>query len=258
VNGQPEVALKLLAFRDHLRALQGSAVYAGFRAGEQDWKAVLKQVSAALETDLGLRLDFETLARPRDLTHLENYLQRAEWEYYKSTAREADFVALIDFAQHDPRYLHAVARTTRRHDDPLVLNHNLPMVLLFREALRLKGNDKKKAVGLLDEAIRIPYGWVKAIPREALPKGVALENFLLPGNMEDGADKSRHWNVFGGISLYKSPEEALDLALKRELQDLRDAHFSPAAMEEFMRDMIANLNGMFHVLTVQPLLLEQK
>jgi hypothetical protein len=30
------------------------------------------------------------------------------------------------------------------------------MVLLFREALRISGGDKKKAVGLLDEAIRIP------------------------------------------------------------------------------------------------------
>ena len=82
------------------------------------------------------------------------------------------------------------------------------MVLLLREALRIKGGDKKKAVGLLDEAIRIPYAWIKSIPREALPGSLALDNFLLPGNKEDGADKSRHWNVFGGICLYKSPQEA--------------------------------------------------
>ncbi len=135
-------------------------------------------------------------------------------------------------------------------------NHNLPMVLLFREALRIKGGDKKKAVGLLDEAIRIPYAWIKSIPRESLPGSLALDNFLLPGNKEDGADKSRHWNVFGGICLYKSPQEALDLALKREMQDLRDDGYSEDAMREFLRDMIANLNGMYHVMTVNPRLLQ--
>jgi hypothetical protein len=91
---------------------------------------------------------------------------------------------------------------------------------------------------------------VKAIPRTALPNSVALENFLLPGNMEDGADKSRHWNVFGGICLYKSPREALDLALRREVKDLREDQFTEPAMREFLRDMIANLNGMFHVMAV--------
>jgi hypothetical protein len=130
------------------------------------------------------------------------------------------------------------------------------MVLLFREALRIKGGDKKKAVGLLDEAIRIPYAWVKSVPRESLPGSLALDNFLLPGNKEDGADKSRHWNVFGGICLYKSPQEALDLALKREMQDLRDDGYSEAGMREFFRDTIANLNGMYHVMTVNPRLLQ--
>ena len=84
---------------------------------------------------------------------------------------------------------------------------------------------------------------------------LALDNFLLPGNKEDGSDKSRHWNVFGGICLYKSPPEALDLALKREMQDLRDDKYSEAAMREFFRDMIANVNGMYHVLSVNPDLL---
>jgi hypothetical protein len=41
------------------------------------------------------------------------------------------------------------------------------MVLLLREALRIKNGEKKKTVGLLDEAIRIPYSWVKSLPREA-------------------------------------------------------------------------------------------
>jgi hypothetical protein len=233
-----------------------SPSFAAFAEGGQDWRGVLRAVSSHLKTDLGLDYDFETLGPPRNLGRLENYLQRAEWQYYKSSAREADFLALVAYAQHDPRYLRAVARTTRKHQDPGVENHNLPMILLFREALRIEGGDKKRAVGLLDEAIRVPYAWIRSIPREALPGSLALDNFLLPGNMEDGADKSRHWNVFGGICLYKSPQEALDLALKRENQDLRDARYSAEAMREFFRDMIANLNGMYHVMTVDPGLLE--
>ncbi|MFA5205054.1 MAG: hypothetical protein WC708_11690 [Lentisphaeria bacterium] len=254
-QGQPDVSLKLLAFRDHLRELLGSPLYAEFKAGKQDWRAVLKRVSGDLQADLGLAYNFETLGPPRSFTHLGNYLQRAEWQYYKSTAKEDDFRLLITYAQHDPRYLRAVSRTSKQFQDPNVENHNLPMVLLLREALRIKHGNKKQAVGLLDEAIRIPYAWVKSIPREALPGALALDNFLLPGNKEDGADKSRHWNVFGGICLYKSPQEALDLALKREMQDLRDDHYSEPAMREFFRDMIANLNGMYHVMTLNPDLL---
>jgi len=258
VRNQPEIELKLLMFRDHLRDVLNSATYSDFKAGKQDVRAVLKNVSGYLKTDLGMTYDFETLPPPRNLTNLENYLQRAEWQYYKSTTREEDFRRLIDYAQHDPRYLRAVSRTSRKLQDYDVLNHDLPMTLLFREALRIKGGDKKKAVGLLDEAIRIPYAWVKSIPREALPGSLALDNFLLPGNKEDGADKSRHWNVFGGICLYKSPQEALDLALKREMQDLRDGKYSQDGMREFLRDMIADINGMYEVMAVNPDLLEDK
>ena len=235
-RNQPEFPLKLLVFRDHLREMLKSPLYADFKAGKQ----------------------FETLSPPRNLTHLQNYLQRTEWQYYKSATREEDFRALISYAQHDPRYLHAVSRTSRKLADLDVANHNLPMELLFREALRIKGGDKKKAVGLLDEAIRIPYAWVKSIPREALPGSLAFDNFLLPGNKEDGADKSRHWNVFGGICLYKSPQEALDLALKREMQDLRGDKYSEEGMREFFRDMIADLNGMYYVMTVNPDLLKEQ
>jgi hypothetical protein len=255
VRDQPEFPLKLLTFRDHLREVLGSPLYAEYKSGTQDWRAVLKVVSSHLQADLGLAYDFETLGPPRNLTDLANYLQRTEWQYYKSTVTEDDFRRLIGYAQHDPRYLRAVSRINRKHEDPNVENHNLPMVLLLREALRIEDGDKKKAVGLLDEAIRIPYAWIKSIPRESLPGALALDNFLLPGNKEDGADKSRHWNVFGGVSLYKSAQEALDLALKREMNDLREGNYSEPAMREFMRDMIANLNGMYHVMTVNPELL---
>ena len=256
VRDQTEFAVKLLTLRDHLREILGSPLYVDFQAGRKDWPEVLRVVSQYLQADLDLSYDFEKLGPPRNLTNLQNYLQRAEWQYYKSSAHEEDFRALIAYAQHDPRYLHAVARTSRKLHDSGVANHNLPMVLLFREALRLEHGDKKKAAGLLDEAIRIPFAWVKSIPREKLPDSLAYDNFLLPGNKEDGADKSRHWNVFGAICLYKSPQEALDLALKREMNDLREGHYSEAEMREFLRDMIGDLNGMFHVMTVNPALLE--
>jgi hypothetical protein len=254
-RNQPEFPLKLLVFRDHLRITLNSPVYAEFKAGKQPWQAVMKVVSGYLKTDLGLSYDFETLPPARNLSHLQNYLQRSEWQYYKSSAKDEDFRALIAFAQHDPRYLRAVARTSRKLTDIGEMNHNLPMELLFVEAMRIKGNDKKKAVGLLDEAIRIPFLWVKSIPRDQLPSSVAFDNFLLPGDKEDGFDKSRHWNVFGGICLYKSPQESLDLALKREMQDLRDGHYSQDEMREFFRDMVADLNGIYFVMTVNPDLL---
>ena len=257
-RNQPAFPLKILVFRDHLRDTLKSPVYAEFKQGKQSWQAVMKVVAGHLQTDLGLSYEFETLPPPRNLTHLQNYLQRSEWQYYKSSAKEEDFRALINFAQHDPRYLRAVSRTSRKLTDIEEMNHNLPMELLFREALRIKGGDKKKAVGLLDEAIRIPFLWVKSIPREELPSSLALDNFLLPGNKEDGFDKSRHWNVFGGICLYKSPQESVDLALKREMQDLRDDHYSVDGMREFFRDMIADLNGMYYVMTVNPDLLNSR
>jgi hypothetical protein len=258
VKGQPPYTLQLLAFRDHLRDVLKSPLYAEFTAGRVPWKTVLRSVSADAQRDLGTTYDFETLAPPRNLSHLENYLQRAQWQYYKSSARQEDFLALISYAQHDARYLRAASRTSRKLQDPDVLNHNLPMVLLFREALRIEHGDKKRAVGLLDEAIRIPYAWIKSIPPDMLPPSLALDNFLLPGNKEDGADKSRHWNVFGGICLYKSPQEAVDLALKREMQDLRDGHYSAEAMREFFRDMIGDLNGMYEVMSVNPDLLTHR
>jgi hypothetical protein len=254
-RNQSEFSLKMLLFRDHLREILGSKLYDDFKQGKKDWRVVLKIVSDYLKSDLELNYDFETLGPPRNLSHLENYLQRAEWQYYKNSTSEEDFLRLIRYAQHDPRYLHAVSRTSRKLSDLNVENHNLPMLLLFREALRIKNNDKKKAVGMLDEAIRIPYAWIKSIPREALPSSLAFDNFLLPGNKEDGADKSRHWNVFGGICLYKSPQEAIDLALKREMQDFRDTNYTEEGMREFFRDLIADLNGMYQVMTVNPELL---
>lgn len=256
-KGQPGISLKILRLRDHCRDVLRSPEFAAFESGRQPVAPLLKLIAAHVRGDTGIACDLENPARPRDITNLENYLQRAQWQYYKSTTTQRDLEALVQFAQNDPRYLRAVSKTSRRLADVGVENHNLPMVLLFREALRIKGGDKKKAVGMLDEAIRIPYAWIKVIPRQALPGSVALDNFLLPGNMEDGADKSRHWNVFGGICLYKSPEEALDLAFKREAQDLAAGGYKPEALREFLRDMIANLNGMYHVMAVNPHLLAE-
>jgi hypothetical protein len=253
-RGQDAFVSKTLFFRDHLRDLLTSPQYTEFMTGRAAAPKILKIIERLLQEDLGLTVVLEKLGPPRDLTQLKNYLGRTQWQYYKSRTRVEQFEQLIHFAQHDRRYLRAVARTTPKHTDPGVENHNLPMILLFREAVRITG-DKRAAVGLVDETIRIPFFWVKAIPRDKLPGSVAQENFLLPGNKEDGSDKSRHWNVFGGICLYKSPQESLDLALKREMQDLREGHYSPEAMTEFIRDTITNLNGIYYVVSMNPDLL---
>jgi hypothetical protein len=258
VEGQPAFVAQSLYLRDHLRQLLESGLYKDYTAGKVPAAAVLKAMGKYLQEDMQLRMDLETLAPPRDFLELKNYADRARWQYYKTTARRADFRKLLLFAQYDRRYLRAVARTTPKMADAPLENHNLPMVLLFREALAIKSGDKLAAVGLIDEAVRIPFGWLKSIPRKKLPPSVALENFLLPGNKEDGSDKSRHWNVFGGISLYKSPEESLRLALAREIKDFRDEGGTPPAMNEFIRDTMANLNGIYYVVSINPDLLREK
>lgn len=180
VQGQPEFPLKLLTFRDHLREILGSPVYAEFKAGKQDWRAVLKIVSGHLQTDLGLSYDFETLGPPRNLTHLANYLQRAEWQYYKSTAGEGDLLLLIAYAQHDPRYLRAVSRTSKKHYDPNVENHNLPMVLLLREALRITGGDKKKQLACLTRQSAFPMPGSSPFHAKHCPIHLLLTTFCFP------------------------------------------------------------------------------
>ena len=256
VKGQPAFVAQSLYFRDHLRALLESPLYKDYTAGKKPAEEVLKVIEKYALEDMKIKADLLTLEPPRDYLELKNYADRAKWQYYKSTASRKDFKRLLLFAQYDRRYLRAAARTTRRLEDAPLENHNLPMVLLFREALAIKEGNKLAAVGLIDEAVRIPFSWVKAIPRDKLPASVALENFLLPGNKEDGSDKSRHWNVFGGISLYKSPEESLRLALAREVADFREGGRTPKAMTEFIRDTMANLNGIYYVVSLNPGLLK--
>jgi hypothetical protein len=256
VKGQPEFVAQSLYFRDHLRALLESGLYRDYLAGKVAQGEVFKVLEKYLLDDMGIKADLANMAPPRNFLELKNYADRARWQYYKTTSTRKDFRKLLLFAQYDRRYLRAAARTTRKADDAPLENHNLPMELLFREALVIKGGDKLAAVGLLDEAVRIPFAWVKSIPRDKLPTSVALENFLLPGNKEDGSDKSRHWNVFGGVSLYKSPEESLQLALAREVKDFR-AEPTPKGMTEFIRDTMANLNGIYYVVSINPGLLKK-
>ena len=257
VKGQPEFVAQSLYFRDHLRGLLESKLFKDYAAGREPAGKVFAAMQKYLREDMKMDMDLVNMPPPRDFLELKNYADRARWQYYKSTSTRADFRRLLLFAQYDRRYLRAAARTNRKYEDAPLENHNLPMVLLFREALRIKDGDKLAAVGLLDEAVRIPFAWVKAIPREKLPSSVALENFLLPGNKEDGSDKSRHWNVFGGISLYKSPQESLRLALAREVKDFREEGGGPKAMTEFMRDTMADLNGIYYVVSIDPGLLSK-
>ena len=252
---QSDFIRKILHFRDKLRDLLASEAYQSFEAGQRSHLEVFKQIEVDLESVLGISVKLDALPPPRDYKDLRNYLDRAEWQAFKSKTTQEDFKQLVLYGQYDRRYLRAVSRTSPKLQDIQLQNHNLPMILLFREALQITGNDKKAAVGLIDEAIRIPLGWIKSIPKNRLPSSIALENFLLPGNKEDGSDKSRHWNVFGGVAIYKSPRESLILALQREIMDLRDQGYSKEAMQEFIRDTIANINGIYYVVSINPNLL---
>lgn len=250
VRNQSDFIRKVLYFREHLRELLTSTLHDEFVSGNVEYTDILKEIELHLKSDLNLTIDFFTLESPRDLTKIENYLDRAEWQFYKSKTKKSDFETLVLFAQYNRRYLRCVSKTNPKHQDIEVRNHNLPMILLYREALRIMNGDKKSAVGLLDESIRIPFAWVKSIPIDNLPSSIALENYLLPGNKEDGADKSRHWNVFGGISIYETPEKSLMISLQREINDLKDNHYAVEAMDEFIRDLIANVNGIYYVSSI--------
>lgn len=249
---QSQFIKKTLYFRDDLRKLLLSPLYEEFIQGKVDYKKIYLEIEKYIYDEFGLTVGLEDLKPPRDLTSLSNYVDRIEWQYNKTATKNEAFRKILLYAQYDRRYLRSVSKTSQKHSDPELQNHNLPMVLLFRQAMEIQNGDKKAAVGMLDEAIRIPLGWVKSIPKDKLPSSVALENFLLPGNKEDGADKSRHWNVFGGISLYKSPEESFLLALQRENMDLRENNYTSEAMTEFIRDTIANLNGIYYVVSIDP------
>lgn len=253
---QTDFIQKILYFRDNLKELLVAQDYESFKLDRKNYLDIFEIIESHLKTDLNISLQLANLSSPRDFSSLKNYLDRAEWQVYKSKTTKENFERLVLFAQYDRRYLRAVSKTSPKLEDIQLENHNLPMILLFREALRIT-NSKKAAVGLLDEAVRIPMGWVKSIPREQLPSSIALENFLLPGNKEDGSDKTRHWSVFGGVSIYKSPEEALILALQRENLDLKSNNYSVEAMNEFIRDTIANINGIYYVLSINPNLLNE-
>jgi len=255
---QTDFIKKILFFRDHLKHLLVSQQFKEFRKGQITYSDIYTKIEEHLKSDLGISLELKSLPSPRDFTDLQNYLDRAEWQVFKSKTTQDSFKQLVLYAQHDRRYLRAVSNTSPKLQDVQLQNHNLPMILLFRKALSITDNNKKAALGLLDEAVRIPLGWVKSIPKNLLPSSIALENFLLPGNMEDGSDKTRHWNVFGGVAIYKSPEESLILALKREIMDMKNSNYSPEAMQEFIRDTIANINGIYYVVSIDPNLLLDK
>ena len=43
--------------------------------------------------------------------------------------------------------------------------------------------------------------------------------------------------------------------MKREAQDLHEGNYTPTTMTEFIRDTIANLNGIYYVVSMNPELL---
>lgn len=246
---------RILYFRDNLKHLLTSDEFISYSQGKTSYLEIFKKMQTHLKSDLNISLELQSLDSPRDFTDLQNYLDRGEWQIFKSKTKKEHFKSLVLYVQYDRRYLRAVSKTSPKMTDIQLQNHNLPMILLFREALKISHNDKKAALGLLDESVRIPMGWVKNIPKDVLPSSIALENFLLPGNKEDGSDKTRHWNVFGGLAIYKSPKDSLILALKREIIDLKAQEHSALAMQEFIRDTIANINGIYYVVSINSNLL---
>lgn len=250
-KNQSKFIFQTLYFRNHLRDLLNSELYSDFLANKKSYESIFVEIEKYIQEDFEMTIKINNLESPRDLSNISNYLERAEWQYNKSVTNENDFRRLVLFAQYDRRYLRAVSNTTVKNDDLELQNHNLPMILLFRESLNIKDGDKKAAIGMLDEAVRIPFAWIKSLPKNQLPSSLAFENFLLPGNKEDGSDKSRHWNVFGGISLYKTPEESFVLSLAREASDLKNENYSHDAMREFIRDTISNLNGIYYVASIE-------
>lgn len=246
-NNQSTDLLNIRMLAYDLRDYVISDRYSEFKNARLQWTDVSEDLEGVISKRLNRHYDLNDLESPRDLTDIQNYKDRLVWQFYKSRNQSEQFYELLNYAQHDRRYLRAVSRTTRKHADTALLNHNVPMMLLLREAIRISNGDKKLAVGLLDETIRIPFAWVKSLPKGSLPSSIALEHFLLPGNMEDGSDKSRHWNVFGGLSLYRSPIDSFELALKREIMDVRSGHHEEERVTEFIRDMIANCFGIYHV-----------
>ena len=117
-KGQSEFVAKLLYFRDHLRVLLTSQQYADFAGGRAAWGTIVDRMSELLQQDLGIKLDIKSSRPPRDFLKLENYIERAKWQYYKSRNRKQDFEKLVLYAQYDPRYLRAASMTTRKLRDP--------------------------------------------------------------------------------------------------------------------------------------------
>jgi hypothetical protein len=63
----------------------------------------MKVVAQHLSADLGLEYDLEHLGPPRNLTHLENYLQRSEWQYFRDLI--ADLNGMYHVMTVDPGLL---------------------------------------------------------------------------------------------------------------------------------------------------------
>jgi len=143
---QSEFVRKTLYFRDHLRNLLTSPEFRAFEAGELPVDSIFRVMEQLLHSDLNVGVRLDTLPPPRDFLKLDNYIDRIEWQKYKSRSDKDAFLQLLLFAQYDRRYLRAVSMTSRKHSDLVLDNHNLPMILLFREALHICGGNKKAAV----------------------------------------------------------------------------------------------------------------
>ena len=114
----------ILHFRDKLRDLLASEAYRSFEAGNLSHLEIFKRIETDLQSVLDMAVELDSLPPPRDYKDLKNYLDRAEWQVFKSKARAEDFKKLVLYAQYDRRYLRAVSRTSPHFNDIQLQNHN--------------------------------------------------------------------------------------------------------------------------------------
>ena len=108
IREQSDFIKKLLYFRDHLKGLLVSEEFISFNRGQISYSVVYKRIEEAFKADLDISLVFNSLLPPRDLSNLQNYLNRAEWQAFKSKTKQDEFKQLVLYAQYDRRYLRSV------------------------------------------------------------------------------------------------------------------------------------------------------
>ena len=87
ITTQSDFLKKILYFRDNLKILLISDDFTSFTQGKITYLDILKKMEAYLKSDLDISLELNSLSSPRDFSSLQNYLDRAEWQAFKSKTK---------------------------------------------------------------------------------------------------------------------------------------------------------------------------